>query len=73
MRFLDLQAAGLEDRYKSREFSVYQSLHDLPIVYYRWRSTSDPLAVVQVAHGLGDHAFRYSRLAAVLTAARFRV
>jgi alpha-beta hydrolase superfamily lysophospholipase len=35
----------------------------------RWTPDSDPVGVVQVAHGMGEHGGRYARLAEALTAA----
>jgi alpha-beta hydrolase superfamily lysophospholipase len=40
---------------------------------YRWDGDGDPKAVVQIAHGMGEHAGRYARLAQALTAARYVV
>ncbi len=34
---------------------------------YRWDTTGDPRAIVQIAHGMGEHAARYRRLASSLT------
>jgi alpha-beta hydrolase superfamily lysophospholipase len=33
------------------------------VFVYRWSSDGDPHAVVQIAHGMGEHAARYARLA----------
>lgn len=40
---------------------------------YRWLPHSAPKAVVQIAHGLAEHAGRYARLAEALTAAGYAV
>jgi len=40
---------------------------------YRWLPSSKPKAVVQIAHGLAEHAGRYARLAQALTDASFAV
>jgi alpha-beta hydrolase superfamily lysophospholipase len=40
---------------------------------YRWLPEAPPKAVVQIAHGLAEHAGRYARLAAALTAAGYAV
>lgn len=40
---------------------------------YRWLPDAPPKAAVQVAHGLAEHAGRYARLAASLTAAGYAV
>ena len=43
------------------------------IVGYRWSGPGEPKAIVQIAHGMGEHAARYARLAEALTAAGFAV
>lgn len=40
---------------------------------YCWLPASQPKAVVQIAHGLAEHAARYARLADALTAAGYAV
>ncbi|MFL6078591.1 MAG: alpha/beta hydrolase [Ornithinibacter sp.] len=40
---------------------------------YRWLPDGSPKAVVQIAHGMAEHAARYARLAEALTAAGFAV
>ena len=40
---------------------------------YRWLPEVPPKAVVQIAHGMAEHAARYARLAEALTAAGFAV
>lgn len=40
---------------------------------YRWLPAGKPRAVVQIAHGLAEHAGRYSRLADALTRAGYAV
>jgi alpha-beta hydrolase superfamily lysophospholipase len=42
------------------------------IVFYEW-PVADPKAVIQIAHGLGEHARRYDHMAAVLNRAGFSV
>jgi alpha-beta hydrolase superfamily lysophospholipase len=44
-----------------------------PIVAYAWTPDGPPRGVVQIAHGMGEHALRYARLAGALTAAGFAV
>ncbi|MFT3808944.1 MAG: alpha/beta hydrolase [Micropepsaceae bacterium] len=47
--------------------------HDgVPLAVWRWNATR-PRAIVQIAHGMGEHALRYARLAAALTAASYAV
>lgn len=40
---------------------------------YRWLPEGDPAAVVQIAHGMAEHAARYERFAAALTGAGYAV
>ena len=40
-----------------------------PIEAYRWQGTDAPRAVVQIAHGMGEHSLRYDRLGRALSAA----
>ena len=44
-----------------------------PIVTYAWSPPAAPRAVVQIAHGVAEHAMRYDRLAEALTAAGYAV
>ncbi len=41
--------------------------------YYRWLPEGDPVASVQIAHGMGEHAARYDWTARHLTGAGFAV
>ena len=43
------------------------------IEVYRWSGTGTPRAIVQIAHGMGEHAARYRRLAEALTAVGYVV
>src|SRR3954468_20336920 len=40
---------------------------------YRWTGDGPPKAIVQIAHGMGEHAARYRRLAEALTGAGYVV
>lgn len=40
---------------------------------YRWEGDGEPTAIVQIAHGMGEHAARYRRLAEALTGAGYVV
>ena len=42
------------------------------IVFYEW-PVANPKAIIQIAHGLGEHARRYDHMAAVLNRAGFSV
>lgn len=46
--------------------------YDVEIVFYEW-PVADPKAIIQIAHGLGEHARRYDQMAAVLNRAGFSV
>jgi alpha-beta hydrolase superfamily lysophospholipase len=57
------------------ELPLQRSLKDflgVDIVCYEW-PVADPKAVIQIAHGLGEHARRYDHMAAVLNRAGFSV
>lgn len=43
------------------------------IFVYRWLPTSRPKAAVQIVHGMAEHAARYARVAAALTASGYAV
>ncbi len=43
------------------------------IYVYRWRPSGTPRGVVHIAHGMGEHARRYDRVAEALLAAGFAV
>ena len=47
--------------------------HGVAIVYDRHPAASEPRAVVQLLHGVGEHAGRYARTIEALTGAGFRV
>jgi alpha-beta hydrolase superfamily lysophospholipase len=51
--------------------SVKDSL-DVEIFFYEW-PVANPKAVIQIAHGLGEHARRYDQMAATLNRAGFSV
>jgi alpha-beta hydrolase superfamily lysophospholipase len=45
---------------------------DVEIVFFEW-PVANPKAIIQIAHGLGEHARRYDQMAAVLNRAGFSV
>ena len=49
------------------------SADGLALFVYRWLPEATPKAVVQIAHGLVEHAGRYARLAEALTRAGYVV
>jgi alpha-beta hydrolase superfamily lysophospholipase len=50
----------------------FQDYLGVEITFYEW-PVADPTAVVQIAHGLGEHARRYDQMAAALNRAGFSV
>jgi alpha-beta hydrolase superfamily lysophospholipase len=57
------------------ELPIQRSFKDdfgVDIVFYEW-PVSQPKAIIQIAHGLGEHARRYDHMAAVLNRAGFSV
>lgn len=58
----------------SREDLSFTSPVDgITVAVYRWPAAREPVAAVQIAHGLGEHALRYAPLAAFLNRAGFDV
>jgi alpha-beta hydrolase superfamily lysophospholipase len=51
---------------------AFKDPYGVDIVFYEWPA-ADPKAVLQIAHGLGEHARRYDQMAAVLNRAGFSV
>ena len=51
----------------------YRSADGLEITGQRWDTGGDPVAAVQVTHGMGEHVLRYEALAQDLTRAGFVV
>jgi alpha-beta hydrolase superfamily lysophospholipase len=57
------------------ELPIQRSFKDefgVEIVFYEW-PVADSKAIIQIAHGLGEHARRYDHMAAVLNRAGFSV
>ena len=52
---------------------VVPSRDGIQLQVYRWAPKGEPLAVVQVQHGLGEHAGRYRRFGEALTASGYLV
>jgi alpha-beta hydrolase superfamily lysophospholipase len=50
---------------------TYPSDDDVEIAAYRWTGADAPKGIVQIAHGMGEHAARYRRLAEALTSAGY--
>ncbi|CAN5389838.1 alpha/beta hydrolase [soil metagenome] len=56
----------------TRTEHFFTDAHGVKIYYYRWLAPK-PKAVLQLTHGLGDHALRYEQVAQDLTAAGYSV
>jgi alpha-beta hydrolase superfamily lysophospholipase len=57
------------------ELPMQRSFQDslgVDVVFYEW-PVAEPKAIIQIAHGLGEHARRYDHMAAVLNRAGFSV
>jgi alpha-beta hydrolase superfamily lysophospholipase len=50
----------------------FQDSLGVDVVFYEW-PVAEPKAIIQIAHGLGEHARRYDHMAAVLNRAGFSV
>jgi alpha-beta hydrolase superfamily lysophospholipase len=50
----------------------FKDLDNIDISFYEW-PVAEPKAIIQIAHGLGEHARRYDQMAAVLNRAGFSV
>jgi alpha-beta hydrolase superfamily lysophospholipase len=57
----------------TRVDDVFIDSYGVTIHYHRWSPESDPKAVVQLAHGLGEHALRYDQLVSALVEAGYEV
>ena len=51
---------------------VFKDFDSIDISFYEW-PVAEPQAIIQIAHGLGEHARRYDQMAAVLNRAGFSV
>ena len=51
---------------------TFTDAQGIEITFYEW-PVAEPRAVVQIAHGLGEHAMRYSHVAAILNRAGYSV
>jgi alpha-beta hydrolase superfamily lysophospholipase len=57
---------------RREEFS-FNSEDGIEIAYYRWRAEGKPAGIVQIAHGMGEHALRYGHVAEALNQAGYHV
>ena len=56
-----------------REDFSFSSSDELEIAYYRWRAPGRATGIVQIAHGMGEHALRYAHVAEFLNQAGVHV
>ena len=67
---------GMSDAASYTSFT-YTDAYDVEITVYRWlpdpAQTPEPIAVVQIAHGIGEHALRYDAFAQYLAKSGFAV
>ena len=56
-----------------REDFSFTSEDGIEIAYYRWRAEGKASGIVQIAHGMGEHAFRYAHVAEALNQAGYHV
>ena len=52
---------------------TYPSTDGMPVTAYRWDPAGTPRAIVQITHGMGEHARRYAHVAQALTGAGYVV
>jgi alpha-beta hydrolase superfamily lysophospholipase len=57
----------------SREEFSFSSSDGLEIAYYRWRAPARTAGIIQIAHGMGEHALRYAHVAEFLNQAGYHV
>ena len=56
-----------------RDDFSFNSEDGLEIAYYRWRAPGKASAIVQIAHGMGEHSLRYAHVAEFLNQSGFHV
>lgn len=57
----------------TRHDDLFIDAFGVTIHYYRWSPKKTPRAIIQLAHGLGEHALRYDALVGALVDAGFEV
>lgn len=57
----------------TRTDDIFIDSYGVTIHYHRWSPTKPPKAVIQLAHGLGEHALRYESLVSALVKAGYEV
>jgi alpha-beta hydrolase superfamily lysophospholipase len=56
-----------------RESFAIAAADGIPIVVHRWHANAAPRGIVQISHGMGEHALRYHALACCLAKAGYVV
>jgi alpha-beta hydrolase superfamily lysophospholipase len=56
----------------ARQDNTFVDVHGVTVHYYQWKS-GKPRGIVQIVHGLGEHAGRYERLAQALVNSGYTV
>lgn len=56
-----------------RDDFSFNSEDGLEIAYYRWRAPGKAAAILQIAHGMGEHSLRYAHVAEFLNQNGFHV
>lgn len=70
---METTLSTLEARRSALTHSFLDVTDGVRLATYEWAPPQSPKAVVQIAHGLAEHAGRYDRLAQALTRAGFAV
>lgn len=69
-----VEVEGCEDREEMhREDFSFKSPDGTEVACYRWPAEAKPFAVLQISHGMGEHALRYEHVAKVMADAGFHV
>lgn len=56
-----------------RDDLAFKTEDGLEIAYYRWRAPGKAAGIVQIAHGMGEHSWRYAHVAEALNDAGYHV
>ena len=57
----------------TRDDLAFKTEDGLEIAYYRWRAPGKAAGIVQIAHGMGEHSWRYAHVAEALNDAGYHV
>lgn len=70
---MNAEADAINASDTSGEALPFEASDDARIARWTWRPAGEAKAIVHIAHGMGEHALRYGRLAEALTAAGYVV